>query len=189
MGLIESFRLVMHLMNESKLRLSHYDARWKQEFEQMRSCVFDATQGWVTAVEHIGSTAFSTAIAQPRIDLIAGLVADGDFDETAASLEGLNFQRLPTPKWAGGANVGFFLKDGHKALSYQVILTDWKGPLWYRLLRMKMWFERRPHDLKRLVQAKLHLLESEADTNEYARGKGIFFSALEDQIEAAEEKQ
>lgn len=179
----------MHLMNESKLRLSHYDARWKQEFEQMRSCVFDATQGWVTAVEHIGSTAFSTAIAQPRIDLVAGLVADGDFDETAANLEGLNFQRLPTPKWAAGANVGFFLKDGHKALSYQVILTDWKGPLWYRLLRMKMWFERRPHDLKRLVQAKLHLLESEADTNEYARGKGIFFSALEDQIEAAEEKQ
>ena len=52
-----------------------------------------------------------------------------------------------------------------------------------------MWFERRPHDLKRLVQAKLHLLESHADIGEYERGKAIFLSAVEDQIEAAAEKQ
>lgn len=176
-------------MNESKLRLSHYDGRWKQEFEQMRSCIFDAAQGWVTAVEHVGSTAFPSSIARPNIDLVAGVVADGNFEETAEFIEGLNFQRLPNPKWIGNSKTILFLKDGHKALSYQVILTEWKGPLWYRLLRMKMWFERRPHDLKRLVQAKLHLLETQADAGEYERGKGIFFSALEDQIEASEEKQ
>ena len=176
-------------MNESKLRLSHFDGRWKQEFEQMRSCVFDAAQGWVTAVEHVGSTAFPDTIARPSIDLVAGLVAEGDLSEAAEFIEGLNFQRLPKPKWVGSAEAIFLLKDGHKPLSYQVILTEYKGPLWYRLLRMKMCFERRPHDLKRLVQAKLHLLESQADAGEYERGKGIFFSALEDQIEAAEEKQ
>ncbi len=176
-------------MNEFKLRLSHYDGRWKQEFEQMRSCIFDAAQGWVTAVEHVGSTAFPTSIARPNIDLVAGIVADGNFEETSQFIEGLNFQRLPNPKWIGNSKTLLFLKDGHKALSYQVILTEWKGPIWYRLLRMKMWFERRPHDLKRLVQAKLHLLESQADIGEYERGKAIFFSALEDQIEAAEEKQ
>lgn len=176
-------------MNEYKLRLSHYDTRWKQEFEQMRSCVFDAAQGWVTAVEHIGSTPFPATVARPTIDLVAGLVADGDIVEAAEFMEGLNFQKLETPKWIGDSRAIFFMKDGHKPLSYQLILTDWKGPLWYRLLRMKLWFERRPHDLKRLVQAKMHLLETQADTSEYERGKGIFFSALEDQIEASEEKQ
>jgi hypothetical protein len=109
--------------------------------------------------------------------------------ETADYLEGLNFQRLPLPKWISDKNALVFLKDGQKPLSYQVILTDWKGPLWYRLLRMRMWFEKRPHDLQRLVQAKLHLLNSQVDSVEYERGKTIFFSALEDQIEASEEKQ
>lgn len=176
-------------MNDHKVRLSHHDPRWKQEYEQMRSCVFDAAQGWVTAVEHVGSTYFPRMIARPSIDLVAGLVEGGNMLETADYLEGLNFQRLPLPKWISDKNALVFLKDGQKPLSYQVILTDWKGPLWYRLLRMRMWFEKRPHDLQRLVQAKLHLLNSQVDSVEYERGKTIFFSALEDQIEASEEKQ
>ncbi|MDG2222325.1 MAG: GrpB family protein, partial [Rubripirellula sp.] len=41
----------------------HYDPRWRQEFEQTRSSILSSTEGWVTGVEHIGSTAISGLIA------------------------------------------------------------------------------------------------------------------------------
>lgn len=183
------FWIGVALMKEHKLRLSHYDVRWKQEFEQMRSCVFDAAQGWVTAVEHIGSTAFPEAIARPCVDLLGGVVTEAQLEDAAELIEGLNFRRQPKPKWLGNEAAICLLKDGSKGLSYSVILSEYKSQAWYRIMRLKLWFERRPHDLQRLMQAKLHLRESEADPAEYDRGKSIFFSALEDQIDASEEKQ
>lgn len=111
-------------MNDHKVRLSHHDPRWKQEFEQMRSCVFDAAQGWVTAVEHVGSTYFPTIIARPSIDLVAGLVEGGNMLETADYLEGLNFQRLPLPKWISDKNALVFFEGWSEAF---VVSSDLNG--------------------------------------------------------------
>ncbi len=63
-------------MPDQRVRLMHYDPRWRQEFEQTRSSILHSCAGWVTAVEHIGSTAISGLIARPTIDVIASVADD-----------------------------------------------------------------------------------------------------------------
>lgn len=172
-------------MSESKVRLSHHDGRWRQEYEQMRSCLLDACEGMVTAVEHIGSTVLPSAIARPQIDLLAGVADEGDIEEAFGLIEGLNFRALSRPNWFADEGSHFLIKTMAKAPSFHVILTTYKGSLWYRLMRMKLWLDTHPHDLQRLVQVKIHLLHSTNEEESYDRGKSIFFTALEDQMDAA----
>lgn len=172
-------------MSESKVRLSHYDGRWRQEYEQMRSCLLDACEGMVTAVEHIGSTVLPSAIARPQIDLVAGVADAGDVVETLGLIEGLNFRPLDRPNWFADEKSHFLQKTMTKTPSFHVIVTTNKGGLWYRLMRMKLWLDTHQHDLQRLTQVKIHLINSSNDEGSYERGKSIFFTALEDQMDAA----
>ena len=172
-------------MSESKVRLSHYDGRWRQEYEQMRSCLLDACEGMVTAVEHIGSTVLPSAIARPQVDLLAGVADEVDVSEALGLIEGLNFRVLNRPNWFADEGSHFLQKTMAKTPSFNVVLTTNKGPLWYRLMRMKLWLDTHPHDLQRLVQVKIHLIHSSNEVGSYERGKSIFFTALEDQMDAA----
>lgn len=81
------------------VRLSHYDPRWKQEFEQTRSSILQSCEGWVTDVWHVGSTSIPGIVAQPIIDCIAVVSDLEGWDTAVLCIEGLNFSSQILPQW------------------------------------------------------------------------------------------
>ncbi len=107
-------------MDSTPIRLMHYDAHWRQEFEQTRSSVLQSCAGWVTAMEHIGGTAIPGLIARPIIDSLAGVDEAGALEPAALLVEGLNYRRIDSPAWASGAIT--LQKPRHGDPSHLVIL-------------------------------------------------------------------
>ena len=91
----------MRLGKHRVWRLMHHDATWRQEFQQTRSSLLQSCDGWVTRVEHIGSTAIAGLIARPTIDVIAGVDDLDGLTAAAMLIEGLNYRRIDPPVWAG----------------------------------------------------------------------------------------
>jgi GrpB-like predicted nucleotidyltransferase (UPF0157 family) len=176
------------LMQPQRVRLMHYDPRWRQEFEQTRSSILSSGEGWVTAVEHIGSTAISGLIARPTIDVVAGVESREGLEPAALLIEGLNFRRCEVPSWAGGALV--LRKPRHVTVdqpdpTHCVFLAVLDSPVWRRVVRIRDWLRSHAEIAIRFEEAKVARWRSgEGDLSSYQNDKALFFSHLEDQIEA-----
>lgn len=165
------------------IRLMHYDPRWRQEFEQTRSGVLDSCQGWVTAVEHIGSTAISGLIARPMIDLLAGVDSDEAVAPAVLALEGLYYRPVPSPTWAAGAVT--LDKPRHGEPTHRVFLMRRDSPAWDRAVRLRDWLRQHGETALWFEQAKVQRWRSgQGDPELYEADKRLFFAHLEDQIEA-----
>ena len=90
-------------MEETKVRLMHCDPRWRQEFQQTRSSILHSCAGWVTAVEHVGSTAIPGLISRPIIDVLAGVADESGLGKASNLIEGLNFRINDSPEWSSDA--------------------------------------------------------------------------------------
>ncbi len=119
-------------MSETTVRLMHYDPRWRQEFLQTRSGVLQSCSGWVTQVEHIGSTAISGLVARPTIDVLAGVHGDAEvdngMDQAADLVEGLNYRRVTPHGWATGSVV--LDKPRHGEPTHRIFLMAIGCPAW-----------------------------------------------------------
>ena len=179
-------------MNEERVRLMHYDARWRQEFEQTRSSILHSCVGWVTAVEHIGSTAISGLIARPTIDVAAAAADDQSMEQAAGLIEGLNYSRQPSPPWA--SQTISLLKPRHALVgqtepTHCVLLTVLGTDAWNRVIRVRDWLRANGETAIRFEEAKVARWRSgEGDLRSYQAAKDVFFSHLEDQITAADRK-
>lgn len=178
------------MFDQPRVRLMHYDARWRQAFQQIRSSIFFSCDGWVTAVEHIGSTAVSGLISRPTIDVVAGVDNELSIETAMPLIEGLNFRQETTPAWAAGARL--LVKPRHLTReqpepSHLVLLTVKGSPLWRRVLRLRDWLRDHPETAIRFEEAKVsHWRSGEGELASYQAAKAIFFSHLEDQIDAAQ---
>lgn len=166
------------------MRLSHYDPRWPQEFEQTRSSVFFSGDGWMTSVHHVGSTAVSGMVARPTIDAIA-TVRDVDAMDTAATIiEGLNFRRITPPMWAADAirlRKPRHVADGDVPThEIYVVLEDSPTLRDAVVVRDQL---RADRELSlRFEDAKVHRWkESGGDAEAYERDKAMFFKHLLEQ--------
>jgi len=177
-------------MNDDPVRLMHYDPRWRQEFEQTRSSILFCCDGWVTAVEHIGSTAISGLIARPTIDVVAAVDRSDALEPAGLLIEGLNFGRQQSPSWAGDAVVLVKPRhavDGSPEPTHRVFLVPRDSPIWRRSLRLRDHLRSHPETAIRWEETKVASWRSSAgDFASYEAAKAIFLAHLEDQIEAAE---
>ena len=178
------------MFDQTRVRLMHYDARWRQEFQQTRSSILFSCAGWVTAAEHIGSTSISGLISRPTIDLVAGVEDEAAMNEAALRIEGLNFREASSvPDWSSGARL--LVKPRHSIPEqpdpiHLVWLTVKGSPFWHRVLRLRDWLRDHPETAIRFEEAKVaHWRSGEGDLDSYQSAKAIFFAHLEDQIEAA----
>lgn len=168
-----------------QIRLSHYDPRWPQEFEQTRSSLFFSGDGWMSAVHHIGSTAISGLIAQPTVDAIA-VVADIDAQEMASNLiEGLNFRRIPPPMWA--ADTIRLRKPRHVAehevATHDILVAVDGSATIRRTIAVRDQLRGNPELAIRFEETKVaRWRNGEGDPQQYADDKAVFFAHLEDQI-------
>ncbi len=176
-------------MQDEPVRLMHYDPRWRQEFEQTRSSILFSCEGWVTAVEHIGSTAISGLIARPTIDVIAIVQSRGAMSPAGMLIEGLNFRVESTPLWADGAIT--LIKPRIPTPSgpeptHRVFLVEPDSGLVARATRLRDYLRNDPDLAIRFEEVKVaSWRECGGDLQKYDRDKSVFIMRLEDQIDAA----
>lgn len=176
------------IMEAPKIRLMHYDPRWRQEFEQTRSNVLHSCEGWVTAVEHVGSTAISGLIAQPILDLLAGVDEEGSMEPASVSIEGLNFRPVELPGWVGDDFARMLQKPRHGEPTHRILLLRRDGAAWRRAVRLRDWLRDHAELAIRFEEAKVsRWKQGEGDPDSYEADKAIFFAHLEGQIPAGEE--
>lgn len=175
-------------MNEDRVRLMHYDPRWRQEFEQTRSSILHSCVGWVTAVEHIGSTAISGLIARPTIDVVAAVQDETSIEQAASLIEGLNYGRKPSADWA--LQAVSLLKPryalaGPSDPTHHVLLVVEGSSTWNRVIGIRDWLRSNREAAIRFEEAKVaRWRRGEGDLVNYQAAKALFFAHLEDQIDA-----
>lgn len=175
-------------MKQERVRLMHYDPRWPQEFEQTRSSILHSCAGWVTAVEHIGSTAISGLIARPTIDVVAAVQDERDVDKAACLIEGLNFGRETASAWA--PEMVSLVKPRHALVgqsdpTHHVLLVVQDSFVWNRVIRVRDWLRSHGEVAIRFEEAKVARWRSgSGDLPSYQAAKALFFAHLEDQIDA-----
>lgn len=167
------------------VRLTHYDPRWRQEFEQTRSGILQSCFGWVTEVRHIGSTAVSGLIAQPILDVVAGVKHDGDLDqalgESRDMIEGLNFRKTTTPMWAAETIVLDKPRSGDP--THRVYLTYIDSPFWKSSLAIQHVLSQDRELSLRFEETKVsRWKQGEGDPQQYAEDKSVFFAHLIEQL-------
>ncbi|GAB5402114.1 MAG: GrpB family protein [Aureliella sp.] len=166
-------------MSES-LRLMQFNPAWKQEFEQARSSILQATDGWVADCQHVGATALEGSIAAPVIDLAAGLRELSRLNEVAALVEGLNYRRRETPSWCDEELVAYLEKPRSGQPTHSILIVALDGPAWVRMLQHRQQLSA-SEELKETLgtlKRKLYVTGCSAATN-YESAKQAFFSKLD----------
>jgi GrpB-like predicted nucleotidyltransferase (UPF0157 family) len=159
----------------------HYDPRWRQEFEQTRSGILHSCLGWVTDVQHIGSTAIAGMVAQPILDVVAAVADDDEseraIEESADLIEGLNFRRHPPPMWAAEAIVLDKPRNGEP--THRVFLTYRDSPFYRTSLIVRDALASNRDLSLRFEETKVaRWRQGEGDPIKYAEDKGVFFAHL-----------
>lgn len=167
------------------VRLIKIDESWLQEFAQTKSSILHATQGWITEVVHIGSTAVPGSIGQPIVDCFAGLDDLNGFADSSQLVQGLNFQSVPLPIWFVGVPGICLEKPRGTALpTHRVFLLPRDSDLWRDTVTLTQQFRLDQEEADRLNQLKRRLYETNAEAEEYSRSVSAFITARLDQIRA-----
>ncbi|MCO8121813.1 GrpB family protein [Stieleria sp. TO1_6] len=163
------------------VRLMHYDPRWPQEFQQTRSGILQCCRGWVTEIQHIGSTAIGGMVARPILDVIAVVRDDHDAEQamlTSADLiEGLNFRQRDTPMWAAETIVMDKPRGGDP--THRLFITYRDSPFYRSALAVR---DALRSDRERSLRFETSKLSSwrraSGAPQKYADDKAVFFAHL-----------
>lgn len=159
-------------------RLMHFSPSWNQEFEQTKSMVLWATEGWISEVCHIGGTAIENSVSAPTIDVVAGISNLAGLNEAAEMISGLQYQRQPAPDWSDQELVAWFSRSKADQLTHTVLLVKHRGEIWRQCLEIK---ERLSQDYllrEQLEQLKLEHFTLQSSALAYAQAKSQFFQRL-----------
>ncbi|HBE71534.1 MAG TPA: GrpB family protein [Planctomycetaceae bacterium] len=161
------------------IRLSHFNRMWEQEFEQTRSLLLGATEGWIGAVEHIGSTAVPDMVARPTVDALAGMSDLSGLNEAALLIEGLNFCRRPAPLWCEDELVAYLEKPRAGEATHSVLLVAREGKCWQTALdaREKLRTAPQLRDELETIKKANFVAGCQAQT-QYDASKSAFFDSL-----------
>ncbi|WP_231741663.1 GrpB family protein [Stieleria varia] len=168
-----------------RIRLMHYDPRWRQEFQQTRSGILHSCLGWVTDVQHIGSTAIEGLVSRPVIDMIAGVSDDENAERAIAEssdlIEGLNFQRSQRVLWSSSVTV--LTKPRHAEPTHRVWLTTINSLPWRQCLAIRDHLRSDRDAALRFEETKVDRWRQGAgDPDQYESDKSMFFTHLLDQL-------
>ena len=165
----------------TSIRLMHYAAAWRQEFEQSKSGILQSCQGDVTDVQHVGSTAIPGLIARPIIDIIALVSAPELLDAATLQIQGLFFQTVDPPSWCRDAIV--LSKPRHGESTHLVFLTTPESRTHRRTLAIRDHLRAQPARAVEFESAKVRRWKAgDGDSEQYDRDKAIFFAHLEEQL-------
>jgi GrpB-like predicted nucleotidyltransferase (UPF0157 family) len=160
------------------IRLMYFSPHWRQEFEQTKSMLLWATDGWVCDVVHIGSTAIEGSVAVPTIDVLAGMNDLSGLNESAGLIEGLHYRRLPAPPWCDEEYVAWLTRPRDEFPTHSVLVVKHGGAVWQKCLNVKQRLENDYLLRESLESLKRDSLQSQASMAEYTQQKDQFFSQV-----------
>ena len=165
------------------VRLMETNSQWEQEFEQAKSMLLYATEGWLVEVQHIGSTAVAEVVAQPTIDMLAGMEDLRGLNEAAGLVEGLNYLRLAAPHWCEDEFVALLQKPRLGEPTHTVLITKLGGKAWQRALAIRDELRANLLERQSLDTCKRDNFGAGCQaTADYAAAKNRYFAALESRI-------
>jgi GrpB-like predicted nucleotidyltransferase (UPF0157 family) len=171
------------------LRLMEHNQQWEQEFNQSRSMLLWATEGWLHDVQHIGSTSIQGGIAQPVIDMMAGMSDLKGLNEACTLIEGLNYARVASPDWCADELTALLQKPRAGSLTHTVLVVRLDGSSWRRGLAIREWLASNLVDWQNLQNLKRDRFTTGCDAAErYAAAKNDFFAELELRMASSEER-
>ena len=172
----------------SAVRLMHYDPTWPQEYAQTRSSLLHACEGWLSEVEHIGSTSIPGLIAQPTIDILAGVHSQHEMEEVRPRIEGLNFLALKSHASVGPSYVltkPRRLLEGQSEPTHRVFLTMINSPAWEQAVHVRDYLRSSAEEALKYEEVKmLHWQRSGGDRKQYELAKSAYLTHLADQVRA-----
>lgn len=162
------------------IRLMAHNEQWQQEFIQSRSMLLHATEGWLSDVRHVGSTALPNMVAQPVIDMIAAIQDLRGLNEAANLIEGLNYARVATPEWCQDELVAKLQKPRSGAATHMVLVVRDGSPTWQRVLALQTLLEGNLLERQNFENLKRdHFQPGCAAEQQYELAKASFFEELE----------
>lgn len=162
------------------LRLMTHNRQWEQDFLQAKSMLLWATEGWLHAVEHIGSTSLTGSIAQPVIDMLGGLPDLQGLNQATELIEGLNYQRVASPDWCADELTALLRKPRVGLETHTILLVKQHGRAWQRALAIRDWLASHLHDLQCFQNLKRDHYDGHCDAlTRYTQAKSGFFQLLE----------
>ncbi|QGJ71238.1 Hypothetical protein PBC10988_29420 [Planctomycetales bacterium 10988] len=168
------------------LQLMQFNPEWAQQYEQAKSVLLHACEGYVNHYEHIGSTAIEGLSALPVIDLMAGVEDLNHVEKAMEYIEGSNY--LPIENQYEKNVVYFFRKPRHGKLENTLRIVKLDSPEWNNTIRFRNWLQQHPEDAQRFATVKRKLLTYyQHQPDAYQQGKIPFFRHIEDQAKASEE--
>lgn len=168
----------------ASFRLTHRNPQWPQEFEQTKSSVLFATQGWVVGIEHIGSTALADGISRPIIDVMAGMQDLQGLNQAAELINGLNFRRLESPTWCDRELCAYLEKPREGEATHSVLLVRQGGILWRTALAVRRFLNDNLLAWQQLQSLKQDNFHSGCQAYDaYCAAKNDFFTAIVDQLD------
>ena len=170
------------------MRLMAHSEQWKQEFSQSRSMLLWSTEGWLSEVLHIGSTALEDIAAQPVIDMLALMPDLRGLNEAATLIEGLNYARVAAPNWCQDELVAYLTKPRVGAVTHTVLIVRDSGPLSRQLVRIQRRLAENLFDRQALETLKRdHFQPGCAAETRYEAAKSEFYENLAREVQAEEE--
>lgn len=165
------------------IRLMAHNEHWEQEFVQSRSMLLQATEGWLSDLRHIGSTALPELIAQPIIDMIAQMEDLQGLNEAAELIQGLNYARVAAPEWCQDELVAMLHKPRRGEPTHSVLVVRKGSLLWRRALAIRELLEGSWGDRQKFENLKRdHFKPGCAAEEQYRLAKAEFFNELEARI-------
>lgn len=162
------------------MRLMAHNEQWQQEFVQSRSMLLHATEGWLTDVRHVGSTALPHMVAQPVIDMIAAIQDLQGLNEAATLIEGLNYARVAAPLWCQDELVAKLQKPRSGPPTHAVLIVREGSPTWQRVLALQKVLEGSLLERQNFENLKRdHFQPGCAAEQQYEQAKASFFEELE----------
>ena len=172
----------------SGVRLMHYDPTWPQEYAQTRSSLLHACEGWLSEVEHIGSTSIPGLIAQPTIDILAGVRSHHEMEEARPRIEGLNFLALESHVSVDPSYVltkPRRLLEGQSEPTHRVFLTMIDSPIWEQAMIVRDYLRSSAEDALIYEEVKmLHWKRTGGDRKHYELAKSAYLTHIADQVRA-----
>lgn len=166
----------------SSIRVVPYDFAWPRLFEKEKELLFQSAQGYIEAIEHVGSTSIPGLDAKPIIDLLVGLCDLAFFEQCIEPLARLGYAHF-TEKELPGRH--FFFKPDTALWTertHQIHLVEVGNPEWRNMLLFRNYL--RDHPRKRQQYACLkHELADTFDSHpaaysQYIHGKAAFVHAV-----------
>lgn len=165
--------------NPSPIIIEDYQPRWPEFFSQEASQIQNLIGTYITAIEHIGSTAVPGLAAKPIIDMLIGVKCLADAPSFIPPLQ--QFGYIYVPEYEQGLPERRYLyKQEHGEDTYHLHMVELQSDFFLRHLAFRDYLRAHPEAVAEYAALKIRLAsEFGSDREGYTDAKTDFIHSIE----------